>query len=91
MVSPGWSSSSILPSLVYFSVSLVAGRMWNWMSGPERSGRDLQKAAIWAAERVSRPLRWNRYFSVSPRNRAPRVSSFTETTPALSRQVARMT
>ncbi|MND05241.1 hypothetical protein D3C83_259010 [compost metagenome] len=61
------------------------------MSGLERSGRDLQKAAMCAADSVSRPLRWKTYFSVSPTNRAPLVSSLTETVPAFSRQVMVMT
>ena len=57
MVRPGLSSSTIFCCSVSFCMSMVAGRMWNWMSGPERSGRDLQKAAMWAADSVSKPLR----------------------------------
>ena len=87
MVRPGAPSSSIFCSSSSFCVSIVAGRMWNWMSGPARSGRDLQNTAMCAAESVSRPLRWNRYFSVSPTKRVPLVSSLTETVPAFRRKV----
>ena len=90
MVRPGWLSSIILP-WASLSTSIVAGRMWNWMSGLARSGRDLQKAAIWAADRVSKPLRWKAYFSTSPTKRGPLVSSLTEMVPAFSRQLALMT
>jgi hypothetical protein len=65
--------------------------MWNWMSGLARSGRDLQKAAIWAADRVSRPLRWNRYFSASAARRPPLLCSLTEIVPAFRRKRAPVT
>ena len=61
------------------------------MSGPERSGRDLQKTAMWAAERVSRPLRWVRYLIASPTILMPLESSFTLTVPAFNRYCWGMT
>ena len=76
---------TILPAAMVFSRSVEAGRMWNWMSGSAKSGRDLQNAATCAADRVRSPRRSTAYFTISPANRAPRVSSFTDRTPGFSR------
>jgi len=57
-------------------------RMWNWMSGPESTGRDLQNAAICAARQGQQPPALRDVFDRLTHERMPRVSSFTEIVPA---------
>ena len=84
MVRPGWPSSSIFCSSSSFcGVHRRRQDVELDVRARQSSGRDLQKTAMCAADRVSRPLRWKMYFSVSPTKRAPLVSSFTETVPGL--------
>ncbi len=62
-----------------------AAIMWNCRSGSTRSGRDLQKATMWATAKLSRPFLATAYFSISPSRRGPRASWLTATQSGFSR------